>query len=233
MSALIVVVANQKGGSGKTTVSMQLAGTIALRGLRVLVADTDPQATATRWAASAPDDAPFPAAVVGLSAAEGKVHRELRRHVDNYDLIVVDCPPAVDSTIPQSALVVGDVAIVPVIPSPADLWATVGIRRVIENIRAGANETLKSRLLLNQCDPHRTLAKEAVEILPEFGIELATSRLGHREVYRQSVALGATVHVLGSRAAQAIIEIEGLADEVLDLLGLSNPRSVAGGTTHG
>lgn len=231
MSALIVVVANQKGGSGKTTVSMQLAGTIAQRGLRVLVADTDPQATATRWAASAPDDAPFPAAVIGLSAAEGKVHRELRRHVDNYDLIVVDCPPAVDSTIPQSALVVGDLAIVPVIPSPADLWATVGIRRVIDNIRAGANETLKSRLLLNQCDPHRTLAREALEILPEFGIELATSRLGHREVYRQSVALGATVHVLGSRATQAIAEVEALADEVLALVGMTAPATL-GGTAH-
>ncbi|MCC6743376.1 MAG: ParA family protein [Acidobacteria bacterium] len=232
MSALIVVVANQKGGSGKTTVSMQLAGTIAQRGLRVLVADTDPQATATRWAASAPDDAPFPAAVIGLSAAEGKVHRELRRHVDNYDLIVVDCPPAVDSTIPQSALVVGDLALVPVIPSPADLWATVGIRRVIDNIRAGANETLNSRLLLNQCDPHRTLAREAVEILPEFGIELASSRLGHREVYRQSVALGATVHVLGSRAAQAIAEVEALADEVLEILGVSM-TAARGGTANG
>ncbi|MGB5037235.1 MAG: ParA family partition ATPase [Blastocatellia bacterium] len=232
MSALIVVVANQKGGSGKTTVSMQLAGTIAQRGLRVLVADTDPQATATRWAASAPDDAPFPAAVIGLSAAEGKVHRELRRHVDNYDLIVVDCPPAVDSTIPQSALVVGNLALVPVIPSPADLWATVGIRRVIDNIRAGANETLNSRLLLNQCDPHRTLAREAVEILPEFGIELASSRLGHREVYRQSVALGATVHVLGSRAAQAIAEVEALADEVLEILGVS-ATAARGGRANG
>lgn len=232
MSALIVVIANQKGGSGKTTVSMQLAGTIAQRGLRVLVADTDPQATATRWAASAPDDAPFPATVIGLSAAEGKVHRELQRHVDNYDLIVVDCPPAVDSTIPQSALVVGDLALVPVIPSPADLWATVGIRRVIDNIRAGANETLISRLLLNQCDPHRTLAKEAVEILPEFGIELASSRLGHREVYRQSVALGATVHVLGSRAAQAIAEVEALADEVLEILGVST-FGARGGTANG
>jgi chromosome partitioning protein len=152
--------------------------------------------------------------------------------VDNYDLIVVDCPPAVDSTIPQSALVVGDLALVPVIPSPADLWATVGIRRVIDNIRAGANETLNSRLLLNQCDPHRTLAREAVEILPEFGIELASSRLGPREVYRQSVALGATVHVLGSRAAQAIAEVEALADEVLEILGVSM-TAARGGTANG
>ena len=74
MPAKIITVANQKGGSGKTTVSMQLVGTLARRVYRVLVVDADPQATATRWAASASDDIPFPPAVVGLSTANEKVH---------------------------------------------------------------------------------------------------------------------------------------------------------------
>ena len=84
MPAKIITVANQKGGSGKTTVSMQLAGTLARRGYRVLVVDADPQATATRWAASASDEIPFPASVVGLSAANEKVHREVRKFIDDY-----------------------------------------------------------------------------------------------------------------------------------------------------
>jgi chromosome partitioning protein len=56
MTAKIITVANQKGGSGKTTVSMQVAGTLARRGNKVLVVDADPQGTATRWAASADDE---------------------------------------------------------------------------------------------------------------------------------------------------------------------------------
>ena len=72
MAAKIIAVVNQKGGSGKTTVSMQLAGALARRKNKVLVVDADPQGTATRWAASALDETPFPASVVGLSAASTK-----------------------------------------------------------------------------------------------------------------------------------------------------------------
>ena len=125
MAAKIIAVVNQKGGSGKTTLSMQMAGALARRGKKVLVVDADPQGTATRWAASAEDDNPFPAAVVGLSAASEKVHREVRKFVDNYDFILIDCPPAADSPVPQSALLVADLALVPIIPSPLDMWAAM------------------------------------------------------------------------------------------------------------
>ena len=116
MPAKIITVANQKGGSGKTTVSMQLAGTLARRSYRVLVVDADPQATATRWAASASDDIPFPASVVGLCAANDKVHREVRKFIDDYSVVIIDCPPAADSQVPQSALLVADLVLVPIIP---------------------------------------------------------------------------------------------------------------------
>ncbi len=94
MTAKIITVCNQKGGSGKTTLSMQLAGTLARRKNKVLVVDADPQGTATRWAASASDENPFPASVIGLSAANEKVHREVKKFVGDYDFIVIDCPPA-------------------------------------------------------------------------------------------------------------------------------------------
>ena len=217
MAAKIITVCNQKGGSGKTTVSMQLAGALARKKHRVMVVDADPQGTATRWAASADDEAPFPASIVGLSAASSKVHREVKKFVDDYDMIVIDCPPAADSPVPQSALLVSDLALVPLIPSPPDLWAAVGIRQVIENV-GDINEELKSRLVLNQCQTNTTLAKEALEILPEFGIELAKSRLAQRQVYRQSAAYGATVYDLGSKAKEAVREISALASEILKII---------------
>jgi chromosome partitioning protein len=78
MPAKIVVIANQKGGCGKTTIAMQVGGTLGRAGNRVLIVDADPQGTATRWAASAADESSFPAHVAGLAAAGGKVHREIR-----------------------------------------------------------------------------------------------------------------------------------------------------------
>jgi chromosome partitioning protein len=217
MTAKIIAICNQKGGSGKTTLSMQLAGALARRGGRVLVVDADPQGTATRWAATADDGKPFPASVVGLSAASGKVHREVKKFIDDYKYIIIDCPPAADSPVPQSALLIADLALVPIIPSPLDMWAAVGIRQVIENV-GDVNESLKSRLVINQCQPNTSLAREALEVLPEFGIDLCKTYVHQRQVYRQAAVFGQTVHDFGSRASAAVKEIEALTTEVLSLL---------------
>lgn len=221
MLAKIIAVCNQKGGSGKTTVSMQLAGTLAKRGHKVLVVDADPQGTATRWAASADDETPFPASVVGLSAANAKVHREVKKFVEDYDFIIIDCPPAADSPVPQSALLIADLAVVPVIPSPLDMWAAVGIRQVIENV-SSLNEQLQARLVINQSQPNTNLTREVMEILPEFGLPYCQTYLRQRVIYRQSAAFGQTVHNFGGRADSAIDEIERLTDELLEIIAAAN-----------
>lgn len=217
MTAKIIAVVNQKGGSGKTTISMQLAGTFAGKA-RVLVVDADPQATATRWAASAEDEHPFPAAVIGLSAANTKVHREVKRFVEDYAYIIIDCPPAADSPVPQSALLVADLALVPIIPSPLDLWATVGIRDVIERVST-VNESLIARLVVNQCQPNTTLAREVIDLLPEYRIPACATHIHQRTVYRQSAVFGQTVQDFGNKATAAIEEMMKLSGEVLSLLG--------------
>lgn len=217
MAVTIIAVVNQKGGAGKTTITMQLAGALSKRGKKVLVVDADPQGTATRWASSASDESPFPAAVVGLSAAGDKVHREVVKFKDDYEVIIIDCPPAVDSPAPHSALLIADIAIVPIIPSPPDLWAAVGIRKLIETISV-VNEGLRATLVINDLEPRTTLAKEVLEILPDFGVPLATAVIHHRTAYRQSAAFGGTVHDLGSRAALAIEEVELLTDEILSMV---------------
>jgi len=225
MTAKIITVANQKGGSGKTTIAMQLAGTLGRNNNKVLVIDADPQGTATRWAASAEEDKPFRARVAGLSAAGGRVHREVKKFIDDFDYIVVDCPPAVDSPVPQSALLISDLVLVPVIPSPADLWAATGIQKLIDNAQE-INEKLEARLIANMCQPNTLLAKDSLDVLEEFGIPLATSRLHLRTAYRRSAVYGDTVHGQGSTAQQAINEVNTLIDEVL---GILHPKQKAVG----
>lgn len=218
--AKIVVVANQKGGAGKTTTSMQLAGGFAYIGRKVLVIDGDPQGTSVRWSAAAQDSKPFPATVVSLSAAGDKIHREIRNFIDNYDIIIVDCPPAAESNVAQSALLVADLCIVPVLPSPPDIWASVAIKEAI-NKATVINEEMQARILVNQLQHNLSLMKEIVPLLDHFNIPLFETTWGQRVAYKESAAIGQSVHALGDRAKQAIEEVNSVVKEIISLYGKS------------
>lgn len=223
MTATIISVFNQKGGAGKTTVAMNLGGTLALRGHRVLVADLDPQGNSTRWYASAPDDNPFPANVVNIAHTEQKAHRAIKDHLENYDYIVVDCPPSIDmrnpiNTASASAMLISDLVLIPTIPSPSDLWAMVDARKLVQGIQA-INEGLRLKVVANMVQKNLGITKVIMGALEEEG-DLLETKLGSRAAYRESPAIGATVHAV-PRATAAINEVETLTDEVLTVLAQS------------
>ena len=216
MPAKIITIVNQKGGCGKTTLTMQLAGTLGKRGHSVLVIDADPQGTAVRWAASALDEHPFPARVVSLSAAGGKVHREAKKFIADYAYLLIDCPPAIDSPVPQSALLISNLALVPIIPSPADLWAATGIQKLIDLVLP-VNEELQARLVANMVQT-TALSRGALEAMERFSIPQLRASLGLRTAYRQSAVFGGVVQDQPKEAKVAIKEIDALLDEVLAVL---------------
>jgi chromosome partitioning protein len=214
MSARVIAVVNQKGGAGKSTLAMLLAGTLAEAGARVLVADADPQNTALRWATAGEG---FPADVEDLSGEEGKLHKHLRRRLDDYDYIVIDSPPHAAAPVTESALRLAHLALVPVIPSPLDLWASIKIREAIADARR-KNPALEARLVVNQAQLNTVLAREVLALLPEFGIPLLAAQLKQRTAYRECAAMGATPTRLGSRAAIASMEVLALGWEVKEIL---------------
>ncbi|OYY93668.1 MAG: hypothetical protein B7Y41_10480 [Hydrogenophilales bacterium 28-61-23] len=218
MSAKIIAVVNQKGGAGKTTLAMLLAGSLADRGKRVLVADADAQNTALHWSGmGAAMGVVFPAEVEDVSGEEGKLHKALRKRSEEFDYIVIDSPPAAAASVTVSALRVAHLALVPVIPSPLDLWASVRIREAIVLARH-KNPELDARLVVNQLQLNTLLAREVLGMLPEFGIPMLAANLKSRTAYRQCAALGASIQSLGSRAALAVMEVDALRREVEDLL---------------
>lgn len=217
MTAKVIVITNQKGGCGKTTLTMQLAGLFSEKGQRVLVVDADPQGSSLRWSSSAPEKAVFPADVMSLSTAGKKIHQEVKKFMKNYDWIFIDCPPAVDSLAPQSALLIADLALVPIIPSPPDLWAGIGIKELIERVK-GLNEDLQVRLVPNMCQRNVRLSKEAIEVLNEFELPIAKSKLTLKTAYRQAAAVGGTVSRLGPSGKSALKEVEALRKEILSIL---------------
>lgn len=218
MEAKVVTVFNAKGGVGKTTLVMQLAGALGRRHSKVLVIDMDSQASATQWAKQAADDQPFPANVIGSAVMDDKVHRVIQQHINDYDFIFVDCPPSKKSLIPSSALLASDLALIPVKPSPMDMWATQQAKELTEAAQE-RNPDLVVRVVPSMAMSTSNLARGTLELIKEDSEFRATrAQLGMRVAFQECQLLGGTVHALGSRDTKAVDEVESLADEVLSIL---------------
>jgi chromosome partitioning protein len=206
MPATIIAIAQQKGGAGKTTLAAHLALAWAAHH-RVGVIDIDPQASLASWfrlrqqrLGLAPDiDV---AAITGWRVA-GEVERQARRH----DLVLIDSAPHAE-TEARIAVRAADLVLIPVQPSPMDVWAT---RATLDLARA---ERVPALLVLNRVPPRANLTEPMVAALAELGAPLAETQIGNRVALAAALADGKGIHeaAAGSRAAE---EIAALAAEVL------------------
>jgi chromosome partitioning protein len=145
------------------------------------------------------------------------MHREVRNQIENYDYIVIDCPPAVHSPSPSSAMLVADLALIPVVPAPADMWAVVAAKQLAAQAQV-TNEQLKTRLVPNMVQKNTTLARDTIDVLAEDEeVPLLQAWLGSRSAYRECQLMGGTVHRV-PRAKDAVSEVDALVDEVIQLV---------------
>lgn len=206
---MIIGVLNQKGGVGKTTLSVNIAAALAHSGARVLLIDADPQGSSLDWSAAREGDPIF--SVVGLPRAS--VHKEIGQVGQGYDHIIIDGPPRV-TDLARSAIMASDLVLIPVQPSPYDVWAADEVVKLIQEATV-YKENLKSAFVVNRKIANTAIGRDVGEALAAYEMPIFTSTVTQRVIYAEAAAQGKAVFEIDT-AGPAAAEIAALVAEILE-----------------
>jgi len=203
---MIISTVNQKGGVGKTTVAINLADALARENNRVLLIDADPQKSIMSWTGR-PGEIAFE--IQHLSGDE--VVSSSRRNRKKFDHIIIDSPPILNDTT-LSVLRETDLAVIPVGPSPLDMWS---VKETISFIqRSQKSHSLQAKLLVSKAIVGTRLSSDAIEALQAFPLELFDTVLYQRIAYVEAMIAGKSVLTYAPRSAAAR-EIKKLHQEIV------------------
>ena len=202
----VIAVLNQKGGSGKTTIATHLARALQLDGADVLLVDSDPQGSARDWAAVREDQ---PVTVVGIDRPT--IDRDLKQ-IAKKDFVVIDgAPQAADLAV--SALKAADFVLIPVQPSPYDIWAASDLVDLVKQRIELTDGKLQAAFVVSRAIKGTKIGGEVAEALAGYELPVLTSRITQRVSYPGTAASGTTV-LDTEPDGDAAAEIRALAAEI-------------------
>lgn len=206
----VIAVLNQKGGSGKTTIATHLARALQLSGADVLLVDSDPQGSTRDWAAVREDQ---PLAVVGIDRPT--IERDIK-HIAKKDFVVIDgAPQAADLAV--SAIKAADFILIPVQPSPYDIWATADLVDLVKQRIEITDGKLKAAFVVSRAIAGTKIGADVAEALAGYELPVLDSRIMQRVIYPTTAASGTTV-MDAEPNGNAAQEIQALAAEIKAIL---------------
>jgi chromosome partitioning protein len=217
---VIITVAHQTGGAGKTTMALQLAVAWQKQGYKVALIDIDPQGSAGSWShmrarvLADKYEGPEVVAITGWRMV-GELSR-LKQY--GFDIIMVDSPPRAEAEV-CIAVRSSDIVVIPLQASPMDVWATK------PTLQFCFREKVPALLVMNRINLRTKLATKMIEEAQLLGAEVADITIGSRVALQSSLAEGKGV-VETEPSSEAAKEIDNLAKEVLKRAKASSKKSV-------
>lgn len=208
---MIIAVLNQKGGSGKTTLSTNLASALQMKGKSVLLVDADPQGSARDWAEAAENQK---VTVIGMDRP-GLLKSDIKLISKNYDVTVVDGAPQMKE-IAAAAITSADIVLIPVQPSPYDIWAAAELVETVKERQAIADGQPMTYFVVSRVIKNTKLGAEISEAIESYELPQLISMTTQRQIYARSAIDGLSVIDMESDGPAAE-EINAIADEVISI----------------
>ena len=208
---MIIALLNQKGGVGKTTLAMHLAAELTSSRYQVMVIDADPQGSALDWS-QARQRAGFPRLFGVVGIARETLHQEVPAIARVVDHVIIDGPPRV-TALARSAMLAADLVLIPVQPSPYDVWACSEIVSLVREAMV-FKPKLKAAFVISRRVVRTIIGREVATALEQFDLPILNGAISQRIAFAESAISGQWVREL-SRVGSAQAEIAALTLEVL------------------
>lgn len=206
----IISLLNQKGGCGKTTIAVNLAHSLQTEGYKVLLVDSDPQGSSRDWNALNEGNI-IP--VVGLDRDSLAV--DIKAVQDGYDIVLIDGAPSIEKML-VAAVKVSDLILIPVQPSPWDIWATSDLVDLVKARQEVTDGKPLACFLVSRAIKNTKLSIEVIEVLKQYGLPLLKSYTTQRVIYPTSASDGQTVY--STSFNDATLEVDAIRKEVIEVL---------------
>jgi chromosome partitioning protein len=211
MKKKVISILNQKGGCGKTTLATNVAHSFLIKGYKTLLVDSDPQGSAREWG-EVNEGKIVPIVVLDKKALLGNISE-----VSNgYDIVIIDgAPSIVDLSV--AAMKVSDIVLIPVQPSPYDIWATEDLVDIIKTRQEIKNGSPKTFFVISRAIKNTKSSKEVIEALDNYKIPILKSSTTQRIIYPTTANDGLTVFSLGNDNVAAN-EINEIVNEIIEVI---------------